>query len=271
VLCAATWNWGRFIPAMRRSIANITTAFQVVKEEKLAGVMLTSCADKGDGTFLEGLILPLFQAGNLFWSGQSPRPDAFSLWALGQNEPDLFRVYTFLAHVDNSLQHTHRQYLFEDPLFATFSRQDNVKEIAARFRKASLYLKKRKIVRSEMSDFLNFAQHLYELIADKVEFSNRLLTFLTDAQGDEKARQRLERLLQGTEKLKNLFIDLWLKRCKPDGLAKKIREFDFLQERFHYVLQASAHPAARKNLLLELENYSLAEERLAMNGGTIID
>lgn len=269
VLCTATWDWARFIPAMRKSMANNAAAFAAVKEEKLAGIMLTSCADKGGGSFLEGIILPLFGAGNLFWSGQAPRPDAFTQWALGQNEPDLFRIYTFLAQVDNPLQHTHRQYLFEDPLFATFSRQDNFKEIVARYRKTSLYLKKRKITRSEMTDFLNFAQHLYELIADKVEFSNDFLTFLNDGQGNEKICQPLERLLTGVEKLKNLYINLWLSRCKPEGLAKQIREFAWLQERFHYILQAIAHPAAKKNLLAELGNYSPAEVQSAINRNVI--
>jgi hypothetical protein len=256
VLCSATWSWARFVPAMRKSMANSAAAFAVAKEEKLAGAMLTGCAEKGGGHFFEGIILPLFQAGNLFWSGQMPRPDAFTHWALGHNEPDLFRVYTFLAQVDNPLQHTHRQYLFEDPLFAAFSRQDNAKEIVARYRKTSVYLKKRKIVRNEMADFLNFVQHLYEFIADKVEFSNRFLAFLIDGQESEKIRQTLERLIPGVEKLQDLYIDLWLSRCQPDGLARKIREFGFLQERFHYLLQASAHPAARKNLLSEFENHS---------------
>jgi hypothetical protein len=269
VLCTATWSWARFIPAMRKSMANNAAAFAAAKEEKLAGVMLTSCANKGDGGFLEGIILPLFQAGNLFWSGQSPRPDAFSQWALGQNEPDLFRVYTFLAQVDNPLQHTHWQYLFEDPLFAIFSRQDNAKEIVVRYRKASIYLKKRKIVRSEMADFVNFAQHLYEFIADKVEFSNYFSTFLSDVQWDEKIRQPLERLFPRVEKIKNLYINLWLSRCRPDGLARKIREFGFLEERFHYLLQASVHPAARKSLLLELENYSSDEAQSPKNSDSI--
>jgi hypothetical protein len=253
VLCTATWDWDRFIPAMRKSMANNAAAFGAVREEKLAGIMLTSGADKGDGSFLEGIILPLFEAGNLFWSGQSPRPDAFTQWALGRNEPDLFRIYTFLSQVDNPLQHIHRQYLFEDPLFASFSRRDNFKEIVSRYRKTSQYLKKRKIARNEMTDFLNFTQHLYEFIADKVEFSNDFLTFLNHGQGNEKVHQPLERLLAGVEKLKNLYINLWLSRCKPEGLAKKIREFDLLQERFHYLLQAIAHPAARKNLLSEFE------------------
>jgi hypothetical protein len=271
VLCTATWSWARFIPAMRKSMANNTAAFAAAKEEKLAGVMLTGSADNGDGSFLEGIILPLFGAGNLFWSGQSPRPDAFTQWALGQNEPDLFRVYTFLAQVDNPLQHTHRQYLFEDPLFATFSRQDNAKEIVARYRKTSLYLKKRKIVRSETANFLNFAQHLYEFIADKVEFSNHFLTFLSAGQVDEKISQSLERLLAEVEKLKNLYINLWLSRCQPDGLAREIRGFDFLEERFHYLLQASAHPAARKNLFAELENSFPAEAQSSINRNSIFD
>jgi hypothetical protein len=261
VLGTATWSRDRFIPAMRKSMANNDAAFAAAREDKLAGVMLNNCADKGDGSFLEGIILPLFQAGNLFWSGQSPRPDAFTQWALGHNEPDLFRVYTFLAQVDSPLQHSHRQYLFEDPLFATFSRQDNAREIVSRYRKTSLYLKKRKIVHSEMADFLNFAQHLYEFIADKVEFSSRFQIFLIDGQGNEKIPISLERLLAESEKLKNLYINLWLARCQPEGLARMIREFDFLGGRFHYLLQASAYPAARKNLLAKLKNYSPPEEQ----------
>lgn len=264
VLCSDTWNKGKFIPAMRKSMANSAAAFTAAREEKLTGVMLNGCADKGDGSFLEGIILPLFQAGNLFWSGQEPRPDAFSLWALGHNEPDLFRVYTFLAQVDNPLQHNHRQFLFEDPLFATFSRQDNVKEIVAHYRKAVLYLRKRKVVSTDVAGFLVFAQHLYEVIAAKVEFSNHFLTFLRDGQGYEKICQLLERLLAGAEKLKNLYINLWLSRFRPDGLARIIKEFDFLEERCHYLLQASAHPAARKKLLLKLENYSPAEDKSAL-------
>jgi len=261
VLCPATWGQARFIPDMRKSMTNSSAAFAAAKEEKLAGVMLTGSAAKGDGSFFEGIIFQLFGAGNLFWSGQAPRPEAFSLWALGQDEPDLFRVYTFLAQVDNPLQHTHRQYLFEDPLFAVFSRQDNVKEIVARYRKTSLYLKKRKIARSEMNDFLTFAQHMYEIIADKVEFSSCFLTWLSAGPGDEHIRQSLERLLVEVEKLKNLYIKLWLSRCQPDGLARVIREFDFLEQRCHYLFQASVHPAARKKLLLELENYSLPEKQ----------
>ncbi|MBN2400045.1 MAG: hypothetical protein JXI33_06865 [Candidatus Aminicenantes bacterium] len=254
VLCTATWGRARFIPAMRKSAVNNLAAYAAVKEEKLAGILLKDCQDQGDGSFLEGIILGLYQAGNLFWSGQAPGPEAFARWALGFNEPDLFRIYTFLSQVDSPLQHSHWQYLFEDPLCATFSKQDNVKEIVARYRKASQYLKKRKIVRNEMSDFLNIAQHLYEFVAEKVDFSSRLLSGLNAIDGDAHLQRKLDRLLADVEKLKNLFCALWLKRRKPYGLAKKVRRFDFLQERLNYLLLSMAHPAARKILLSELEN-----------------
>ena len=259
VLGSATWGRARFVPAMRQSAANNAAAFEAAREDKLAGVLLSHRGDEGDVSFLEGIILPLFQGGNLFWSGQAPRPEAFTRWALGFNEPDLFRVYTFLSQVDSPLQHSHWQYLFEDPVFATFSRQDNVKEIVARYRKASQYLKKRKIIRNEMSDFLNIAQHVYQLVAGKVEFSSRLPSWLRLAGGEDPIQQELDRLLPECEKLKDLFCGLWLKRRQPYGLARKIREFDFLQERFQYILRSMAHPAARKKLLSEFEDYSPAD------------
>ncbi len=263
VLCTATWGRARFIPAMRKSAANNLAAYAAVKEEKLAGILLNNCTDQGDGSFLEGIILVLYQAGNLFWSGQAPGPEAFTRWALGFNEPDLFRVYTFLSQVDSPLQHSHWQYLFEDPLCATFSKQDNVKEIVARYRKASQYLKKRRIVHNEMSDFLNIALHLYEFVAEKVDFSSRLPSFLNAIDGDAYIQRELDRLLADGEKLKNLFCALWLKRRKPYGLAKKIKGFDFLQERLNYLLLSMAHPAARKILLSELENCAPADELVA--------
>jgi hypothetical protein len=259
VLGTATWGRGRFIPAMRRSMLNNAAAFAAVKEEKLAGIMLTGCAERGDGNFWEGILLPLFYAGNLFWSGQAPRPDAFSLWALGHLEPDLFRVYTFLAQVDSPLQHSHCQYLFEDPLFANFSRQDNAKEIVARYRKTAIYLKKRKILGKEIADYLNFLQHLVEFIADKVEFSSQFVPALAEGRGGDKNLQCLEKLLPAGERMKDLFINLWLNRCRPEGLARKIREFDVLQSRLRHLQRVSAHPDARKRLLAEFENHSPGE------------
>jgi len=259
VLGSSTWSQARFIPAMRKSAGNNAAAFAAVQEEKLAGIMLGCRTDQGDGSFLEGIILPLFGAGNLFWSGQAPRPEAFSQWALGFQDPDLFRVYTFLSQVDAPLQHSHWQYLFEDPLFAEYSRQDDVKEITARYQKAALYLKKRKITGNELSDFLNIAQPLYEFVAAKVEFSSRLLSRLNSADGEERIHQDLARLLPGSEKLKNLYCELWLKRRQPYGLARKIREFDFLQERYRHLQQSMARPAARKKLLAEIETVSLVD------------
>jgi hypothetical protein len=264
ILGTAAWCTDRFIPAMRRSMANNAAAYAAAREEKLAGVLMAGGAEKGEGGFLEGIALPLFHAGNLFWCGQAPRPDAFARWALGHDEPDLFRVYTFLCQVDNPSQRTHREYLFEDPLLANFSRQDNQREIVSTYRKASLYLKKRKIARNEMSDFLSFAQHLYEFIAAKVEFSSRLLSRLGAAAADENIPLELDRLIADAERLKNLYITLWLGRCQPEGLARQIREFASLQERFRHVQRASIQPAARKKLLLEFDNYSPASGPAAM-------
>ena len=47
VLGTATWSRARFIPAMRRSMVNNAAAFAAAKEEKLAGIMLTGCAETG--------------------------------------------------------------------------------------------------------------------------------------------------------------------------------------------------------------------------------
>jgi hypothetical protein len=97
------------------------------------------------------------------------------------------------------------------------------------------------------------------LIAEKVEFSGLFMVFLTAGLEADRIRQRLERLLAESEKLKNLYINLWLARCQPEGLARVIREFDLLEGRFHHLLQGSAHPAARKKLLAEFESHSPAE------------
>ncbi len=258
VLGTSTWSQARLIPAMRRSTEDNAAALAAVQEEKLAGVMLHCLTEQGDGAFLEGILLPLFQSGNLFWDGQSPRPDAFSQWALGGHDPDLFRVYAFLSQVDSPLQHSHWQYLFEDPLSAACSRQDDVKEITARYRKASLYLKKRKIAGNEVSDFLHIAQSVYEFVADKVEFSGRLMSWLETAGGDESVRQALDRLLPACEKLKDLYCAMWLKRRHPFGLARRIREFDLIQERFSWIRRSMNHPAQKKKLAMQIKNHSLA-------------
>lgn len=252
MLGTAAGYGGRFIPAMRRAMANNAAAYEAAREEKLAGVMMAGGTGRGEGGFWEGMALTLFHAGHLLWCGQTPRPDAFARWALGRDEPDLFRIFTFLSQVDNPLQHTHREYLFEDPLRADLSRQDNPREIVSAYRKAFQYLKKRKIARNDMSDFLGFAQHLYEFVAAKVDFSYRLPARLGGDDADGRMQSEAERLVVGAEKLKDLYITLWLGRCQPEGLARQIREFTALQERLRALQQAGAHPESKKKLLLEL-------------------
>lgn len=256
VLCPTILNRDRFIPAMRKSMAGISAAFHAVRTEKLAGVILIGCESGGNGCLPEGSALLHFEAGCLFWSGRPPVPAAFSLWALGRDEPDLFRIYSFLAQVDHQLPHSHGQYLFEDPVFAAFSLPGDHREIEAHYRKASLYLKKRKIARNELSDFLGFARQLFEFIAAKVEFSSRLCSLLEEKEGPEQIRRQASWLGQGAEKLKNLYLELWRKRFQPEGLPECASGFAFLQERFHYLRQVSSRSAARENLLLELKNYS---------------
>ncbi len=253
-LCPAVCSRDRFIPALRRSMAGVTAAFNAAKAEKLAGVMLIGCA--GGDCLTEAGALLHFEAGSLFWGGRPPVPGAFSRWALGRDEPDLFRVYSFLSQVDLRLPHTHCQYLFEDPVFAPFSRQGDPREIEAYYRKAALYLTKRKIARNELSDFLGFARLLFEFIAAKVEFSSRLCSLLEEKEGAEKIRGLAAGLERGGEKLKNLYLELRGKSFQPEPVTEGVSGFGIMQERFRYLCQAVSLAAARENLLLELKNYS---------------
>jgi hypothetical protein len=268
VLCPAIRSRDRFIPAMRRSMAGISSAFGAARAEKLAGVMLFGCESGENGCLPEGSALLQFEAGCLFWSGRPPVPGAFSRWALGRDEPDLFRVYSFLAQLDHHLSHTHGQYLFEDPVFAAFSRPGDPREIEAHYRKAALYLKKRKIARNELTDFLGFTRQLCEFIAAKVEFSSRLCSLLEEKGGPEQIRHQAAWLGQGAEKLKNIYLELWQENFQPEGLPECVSSFAFLQERFHYLRQVSSRPAARENLLLELKNYPPATGQAERNGGS---
>lgn len=256
VLCPTVWSRDRFIPAMRRSMAGISAAFCAAKTEKLAGVMLIGGEGGASACLPEAGALLHFEAGSLFWSGRPPVPSAFSRWALGRDEPDLFRVYSFLAQVDLQLPHTHCQYLFEDPVFASFSRTGDPREIEAYYHKTALYLKKRKIARNELSDFLGFARQLFEFIAAKVEFSRRLCSLLEEKDGPEKIRHQAAWLGKGTAKLKSLYLELRGKSFQPEGLTESVAGFGFLQERFHYLHQASSRSESVKNLLLELKNDS---------------
>ncbi len=256
VLSQIIWSRDRFIPAIRSSMAGISAAFRAAKADKLAGVMLIGCESGGNGCLPEGSALLKFEAGCLLWSGRPPVPGAFSRWALGRDEADLFRVYSFLAQLDHQLSHTHGQYLFEDPVFAAFSRQGDPRKIEAHYRKAALYLKKRKIARNELTDFLNFTRQLCEFIAAKVEFSSCLGSLLEEQCGPEQIMHQAAGLEKGAEKLKNLYLELWRKGFQPEGLPDFVNGFTFLQERFQYLHQLSSRPAAREKLLAELKNHS---------------
>lgn len=256
VLSQTIWSRERFIPAIRSSMAGVSAAFRAAKADKLAGVMLIGCESGGNGCLPEGSALLQFEAGCLFWSGRPPVPGAFSRWALGRDEPDLFRVYSFLAQLDHQLPHTHGQYLFEDPVFAAFSRPGDPRAIEAHYRKAALYLKKRKIARNELTDFLNFTRQLCEFIAAKVEFSSCLGSLLEEQCGPEQILHQTAWLEKGAEKLKNLYLELWRKRFQPEGLPDFASGFTLLQERFQYLHQLSSRPAAREKLLAELKNHS---------------
>lgn len=256
VLSQTIWSRDRFIPAIRSSMSGVSAAFRAAKADKLAGVMLIGCESGGNGCLPEGSALLNFEAGCLLWSGRPPVPGAFSRWALGRDEADLFRVYSFLAQLDHQLPHTHGQYLFEDPVFAAFSRPGDYREIEAHYRKAALYLKKRKIARNELTDFLNFTRQLCEFIAAKVEFSGCLDSLLEEQCGPEQIIHQAAWLEKGAEKLKNLYLELWRKRFQPEGIPDFVSGFTFLQERFQYLHQLSSRPAAREKLLAELKNHS---------------
>jgi len=267
VLCQTIQVKNRFIPANRSSMAGIRAAFHAAKAEKLAGVMLIDGESGGNGCLPEGSALLHFEAGCLLWSGRPPAPGSFSRWALGRDEPDLFRVYTFLAQAEHRLSHSHFRYLFEDPLLAPFSRQGDPREVVAHFRKAALYLGKRKIARNELTDFLDFAQQLYAFIAAKVEFSNRLGSLLEEQGGPEQIHRQAAWLGQGAEKLKNLYLDLWRKRFQPEGLPDFVNGFTFLQKRFQYLCSAASSPQASEKLLAELKNYSSLSSPAAFFNG----
>ncbi len=256
VLCPTLCGSGRFIPDSRAAMARIQAAFLVAKGRKLAGVMLASGEEDRCECLFEGAVMLRLQAGCLLWSGKPPAPEAFCHWALGRNEPDLFRVFSFLEQAEHRLPHTHGQYLFEDPVAAVFSRQDDVREIEAHYGKASLYLKKKKIPRNELTDFLNFIQQLYAFIAAKVQFSGRLYSLLDEKGGPDQIHRQAAGLEQGILKLKSLYLELWHKHFLPEGLPRCMNDFTFLHERFQYLRQASRRPAGRENLLAELKNCS---------------
>ena len=250
VLCPLLCDRDRFLPDVRAAMARIDTAATAVRTEKLAGIMLAGGKDEGQTCLPEGAAMLHFQAGCLLWSGRLPGPASFSRWALNRDEPDLFRVFSFLAQAEHRLPYSHCRYLFEDPLLAPYSRQGDPREIAAHFKKAALYLKAREIAANEMSGFFNFTARMYETIAVKVELSSRLSTLLGGADGAKTIRLQVSWLQQAVAELKGLYVGLFGGPLPPGGL----KGFDFLNERFAHLGRAASSPTAREALLSALRD-----------------
>jgi hypothetical protein len=249
VLCPHMCAHGRFIPDARAAMERVDAAMAEVAARKLAGVLLAAGEGEGCGCLPAGAAMVRFHAGCRLWSGRPPGPAAFSLWTLGRDEPDLFRVFSFLAQAEHRLPHAHNRYFFEDPLLAPFSRQGDPREIVAHFRKAALYLKKKEIAASEMTGFLVFTAKLYEAIAAKVQFSSRLPALLETGSG-EAIRLQASELLQTVMELKGFYAEL-RGGASPDA---GLKEFDMLGERFSQLGRAAVSPAARTAMLSALKN-----------------
>ena len=250
VLCPALCGRGRFIPDARAAMARVNAALAAVEAGKLAGVLLAAGESSGTDCLPAGSAMVRFQAGCQLWSGRPPGPAAFGRWALGRDEPDLFRVFSFLAQAEQRLPHAHDRYFFEDPLLAPYSRQGDPREIEAHFRKAALYLKKRNVAADELTGFFVFAARLYEAIAAKVQLSSRLAALLETAGGGETIRQQAAWLLRAVVELRGLYAEL------RGGLlpSASLKDFDILAERFTQLGRAAAAPGARGALLSALRN-----------------
>ncbi len=262
VLCPLLCDRDRFLPDTRAAMARVDAAAAAVRMGKLAGIMLAAGKDEGETCLPEGAALLHFQAGCLLWSGRLPGPASFSLWALNREEPDLFRVFSFLAQAEHRLPYSHCRYLFEDPLLAPYSRQGDPREIAAHFNKAALYLKAREFAANEMSGFFDFTARLFGTIAAKVEFSSRLPTLLEGADGGKTIRRQAAWLQQAVAELKGLYAGLFGGPLPSGGL----KGFDFLNERFARLGQAASSPAARETLLSALRDDSPLDPLAVFSG-----
>ena len=253
-LCPVLCGRDRLIPDARAGMARVEAAFAAARTWKLAGVMLASDEREGGGCLPEAAAMIHFQAGCLLWSGRPPGPAAFSRWALGREEPDLFRVYSFLAQAEHRLPQAHGRYLFEDPLLAPFSSQDDAREIENHFHKAALYLEKREVGGDELAGFIDFCRHLYEFIAVKVRFSARLGALLREENGGEEVSRQAAWLDREAGRLQAAYLKLWWRHLPPEGFPESTGGFALLQERFHYLSRAASSAAAREKLLAELQN-----------------
>lgn len=235
VLCPATWSWAKMIPSPARAYRNIEAAYKSAKRNHLEGVLLTSWGDDGNEYLLEGIELCLFFTGNLLWSGKNPEPASFTSWCGGPKGDDLFRIYTFLTKIDQPLPYTHRYYLWEDPLFAPYSGEQDPAVIVSRFRKFHAYLVKRNHFTGRIGKYLNYVSDLCAFIADKVDFSHTFSELLEQENVAEVERSA-NRLIRALEMLKSAYGRLWLGEYKPEGLFYNQMKFTQIQERFRFFL-----------------------------------
>lgn len=213
VLCPTMCASSRFLPDGRSAMAGVEAACATAASTRLNGVLLLEGGAGTPGCLPGGAALARFQAGCRLWSGRASAPAAFSRWALGRDEPDLFRVCSFLAQAEGRLPRGHDGYLFEDPLLAPFSRQDDPRRVVAHYRKAVQYLGKREIDAVDLAGFLAFAARLFAFIAAKVEFSARLESLLAEDGRELQSRAAgLEEALAG---LRGLYAAL-LAAPEPD-------------------------------------------------------
>jgi hypothetical protein len=242
VLCPRLCGAGRFLPDGRGAMAGIEAACAAAAAARLPGVLLLADGDDASGCLPGGAALARFQAGCRLWSGRASAPAAFGRWALGRDEPDLFRVASFLAQAEGRLPRGHERYLFEDPLLAPFSRLDDPRRVVAHYRKAVQYLGKREIDAGDLGGFLAFAARLFAVIAAKVEFSARLGALL--AEDGRELASRASALEGDLAGLGDLYVALGAAPHPGAG-----RDFDRLLHELAELRRAAATAAGRAGLL----------------------
>lgn len=240
VLCPASWGWAKFVPSSKLAMENTAALFAVARSEKLAGMMFTSWGDDGNEYLPDAIALSLFHAGNLMWSGRELNPAAFSQWLTGRDDAEVFRVYSFLAQVDKPFKFTHRYFLYEDPLFAPYSAQEEAREIVARYEKAADYLRRKKGSGEKRIRYFGLAEKLYDFIAAKVKFSSWLQREEPDAAALAAAA---DDLIARLESLKALYADLWCREYQPEGLFDIQMKFAHIRERLEYAKLVWKSPA----------------------------
>ena len=254
VLCPSLCAPGRILPDGRAAMARVDAACAAAASARLAGVLLLHGESREGGCLPQGAALVRFQAGCRLWGGRTSTPAAFSRWALGREEPDLYRVCSFLSQSEQRLPCDHARYLFEDPLLAPCSRQGDPRQVVAHYRKAAQYLKKREIAPGGMSGFLDFAAGLFEVIAAKVDLSGRLAVLLAEAGGAETLALQVAWLQRAVAGLEELYAEL---AAAP--VPGMLRGFALLGERFAQLNRVTASPEARESLLTELRSSALQD------------